>query len=223
MFEFLYQRGKIYGVRVSESNANNELSFHDAPALWCASQSLKQAIKWGSPGIPWKNQMRPLHKELGAMMSAVSHNDELARVVINGVPKEAFEREEALKQRFNEVDKLARKVDLVPAKGAPLLVHILSYLQSILLIKSASYISQSELNDEEIDFNKLSTHDILYRARFWLDRGDLTQALKYMNLLQGAPRVVARQWIHEAKILLETEQAANLLMAYAISCGLKYL
>lgn len=95
---------------------------------------------------------------------------------------------EALKERFTEVEKLARRLDLVPAEGAPLLVYLLSYIQSLLLIKSASRIPQYELNNERVDFSTLSTNDILYRAKFWLDRGDLVQALKYMNLLKGASR-----------------------------------
>lgn len=56
-----------------------------------------------------------------------------------------------------------------------------------------------------------------------MDRGDIEQTLKYMNLLKGAPRSVARQWMNEARILLETQQAANTLMAYAASSGLVHL
>lgn len=58
---------------------------------------------------------------------------------------------------------------------------------------------------------------------YWLDRGDFEQTLKYMNLLKGAPRSVARQWMNETRILLETQQAANTLMAHAASSGLTYL
>lgn len=38
-----------------------------------------------------------------------------------------------------------------------------------------------------------------------------------MNLLQGAPRKVASDWVNEARVLLETQQAANTLMAHAAS------
>lgn len=44
-----------------------------------------------------------------------------------------------------------------------------------------------------------------------------------MNLLQGAPRAIARQWMEEARIMLETQQAANTLMAHATASGLVHL
>lgn len=93
-------------------------------------------------------------------------------VVLNGIPKEARERgvypEDALRERFLKVEQVARTVALVPEDGAALPIHILSYLQSLLLIKAASPIPQSELNDEKIDFTKLNTNDILQRARLYL-------------------------------------------------------
>lgn len=64
---------------------------------------------------------------------------------------------------------------------------------------------------------------IILPCRYWLDRGNFLQTLKYMNLLKGASRSVARQWMNEARILLETQQAANTLMAHAASSGLMYL
>lgn len=48
-------------------------------------------------------------------------------------------------------------------------------------------------------------------------------AMKYMNLLQGAPRKIASDWLKEARLLLETQQAANTLMAHAAASGLLYL
>lgn len=59
--------------------------------------------------------------------------------------------------------------------------------------------------------------------RYWMDRGDFAQTLKYMNLLEGAPKAIARQWTRETRILLETQQAANTLMAHAASSGLLHL
>lgn len=48
-------------------------------------------------------------------------------------------------------------------------------------------------------------------------------ALKYMNLLRGAPRKIASDWLKETRLLLETQQAANTLMAHAAASGLLYL
>lgn len=59
--------------------------------------------------------------------------------------------------------------------------------------------------------------------RYHVDRGDFLQALKYLNLLQGAPREVANDWMKETRLMLETQQAANTLMAHAAASGLMYL
>lgn len=59
--------------------------------------------------------------------------------------------------------------------------------------------------------------------RYWMDRGNFPQALRYMNLLQGAPRKVAKQWMDEVKLLLETEQAVNLLIGHASANSHRYL
>lgn len=41
-----------------------------------------------------------------------------------------------------------------------------------------------------------------------------------MNLLKGASRSVACEWMKETRILLETQQAAETLMAHAVAGGL---
>lgn len=96
-------------------------------------------------------------------------NDELVKVVINGIPTMAKERgvypEDALRERFLKVERACRHLALVPEGGARLPLHFLSYIQSILLLNAASPIPQAELDDEKTDFSKLSTNDILQRAR----------------------------------------------------------
>lgn len=47
-------------------------------------------------------------------------------------------------------------------------------------------------------------------------------ALRYMNLLKGAPRQVACEWMNETRIFLETQQAADTLMAYAAATGQQF-
>ncbi|CAH1121749.1 unnamed protein product [Ceutorhynchus assimilis] len=217
-------KGLDEGIKVRN---DADASSKQAQVLWATCQSLLRAVRAGYPGIPWKDQIRPLEPEIQAVLKAAAPNDELVSVVIDGIPTEAKERgvfpEDALRERFLKVENVARTVDLVSAEGSALPVHILSYLQSLILVKCPSPISRAELNDEKTNFGKLNTNEILQRARYWLDRGDFAQALKYMNLLKGAPRSVARQWMNETRILLETQQAANTLMAHAASSGLMYL
>ncbi|CAH0556122.1 unnamed protein product [Brassicogethes aeneus] len=220
--------GRLRGLdHAIKAKADNDAMAKRAQVLWSAAQALLRSLRSTCAGQPWKDQLRPLNPEIKAIQKAAADNDELVCSVVAAIPKEATERgvypEEAIRERFLKVEEVARKMALVPEEGASLPIHILSYLQSVLLVKAASPIPQSELEDCEVDFSKLDTNDILQRARYWLDRGDLEQTLKYMNLLKGAPRSVARQWMNETRILLETQQAANTLMAYAASSGLMYL
>jgi len=50
--------------------------------------------------------------------------------------------------------------------------------------------------------------------RYCIDRDDILQALRYLNLLTGCSRVVAKEWMKEAIVFLETKQAIDLLMSY---------
>ena len=160
-------------------------------------------------------------------MAVAAQDDELVGAVLSGLPEKAKERgvypEDALRERFIKVDKVARRLALIPADGARLPMYVLSYIQAALVANPENPISKDELENKPFDFSKLDTYDILNRARYWLDRGDLVQALKYMNLLQGASRKAAIDWLNEARLLLETQQAANTLMAHASASGISFL
>ncbi|XP_063993152.1 MICOS complex subunit Mic60 isoform X2 [Diachasmimorpha longicaudata] len=199
----------------------------DAQMLWAACQALGRAMKVAPPGAPADKPVRPLEAEINAVSKVAPKDDALVKATLEGIPEEAVKRgvfpEDALRERFLKVEHMARRLALVPAEGASLPIYLLSYLQSLLLVKAISPISKSELSDEPIDVSKLDTYDVLDRARYWLDRGDFKMTLRYMNLLKGASRSVARDWMNETRILLETQQAAETLMAYAGAIGLVFL
>lgn len=144
---------------------------------------------------------------------------------MKSLPKEASTRgifpEDALRERFLKVEKIARRLALVPENGARLPTYILSYLQSMFIASQSEPITKDELLDKEIDFSKLDTYDILNRARYWLDHGDLMKSLQYMNLLTGAPRKIASDWMTETRLHLETQQAVSALLAHAAASGIK--
>lgn len=54
------------------------------------------------------------------------------------------------------------------------------------------------------------------KNRYWVDRGEYLQAVRYMNLLKGAARTISQDWLNEMRIFLEMQQAANTLLLYAI-------
>ncbi|KAL5284237.1 IMMT family protein [Megaselia abdita] len=220
--------GKLKGMEAAlKARAESEKCAHQAQGLWAACQALWATVKMGEPGVHWKNKLRPLKNEIKAVKSAAATEDELVKVVLENLPKEAQERgvfpEDALRERFINVEKVARKLALVPEGGASLPIYFLSYLQSALILRADEPVSKEELQNSKFDFSKLDTYDILNRARYYMDRGDLLQTVKYMNLLQGAPRKIASDWLKEARLLLETQQAANTLMVHAAASGLLYL
>lgn len=49
---------------------------HQAQVLWSACQALYRSIKAGCPGVPWKDQIRPLEPEVTAVTKAAGrlHN-----------------------------------------------------------------------------------------------------------------------------------------------------
>ncbi|XP_011340247.1 MICOS complex subunit Mic60 isoform X1 [Ooceraea biroi] len=199
----------------------------NAQILWSACQALSRAVKVAPPGTPKDEIIRPLEPEIQAVCKAAPKEEPLVHAALQSIPEEAVKRgvfpENTLRERFLKVESVARRLAMVPAEGAALPIYLLSYLQSFLIIKTANPIPRSELEDEPIDVNSLNTYDILQRARYWLDRGDFKMTLKYMNLLKGAPRSVASDWMNETRILLETQQAIDLLLAYAGATGLAYL
>lgn len=52
-----------------EKNEADETS-KQAQVLWSSCQALLRAIRAGCPGIPWKDQIRPLEPELTAVEKA---------------------------------------------------------------------------------------------------------------------------------------------------------
>ncbi|XP_055632999.1 MICOS complex subunit Mic60 isoform X2 [Toxorhynchites rutilus septentrionalis] len=209
-----------------KGRADAEKSAHQAQALWGSCQSLWSSIRSGQPGKSWREQLRPLNDEISAVGRA-AEGDELVSVVLKGLPETAKTRgvypEDALRERFIKVEEISRRLALIPAAGARLPMYFLSYLQAALIARPDVSISKDELEDKPFDVSKLDTYDILNRARYWLDRGDLVKTVQYMNLLQGASRKAASDWLYEARLLLETQQAASTLMAHAASSGIRFL
>lgn len=59
--------------------------------------------------------------------------------------------------------------------------------------------------------------------RFWIERGNLAAAIRYVSSLEGASRAAAASWHDAAKSHLETKQAAEAILAHAASMGLQYI
>lgn len=91
------------------------------------------------------------------------------KIVLDGLPETAKTRgvypENAIRERFLKVEKLARQLALVTDESDGLPTYALSYLQAALIIQPKELISQAELNNEPVDISQLNTFDILNRTR----------------------------------------------------------
>nr|XP_050853950.1 MICOS complex subunit Mic60 isoform X2 [Vespula vulgaris] len=216
--------GRLRGLEAAlKARIEEEKGASNAQLLWSACMALARAVK--VPSSSSESTIRPLEPEIKAIASVASKEDPLVTAAIDGIPVEAAKRgvypEDILRKKFLDIEKQARRLALVPEEGAALPIHLLSYLQSVLIVNTD--IPKSEIEDSPIDVNALNTYDILQRARYWLDRGNFKMTLRYMNLLKGAPRSIAREWMNETRILLETQQAIDTLMAYAGVTGLMFI
>lgn len=105
-----------------------------------------------------------------AYLNLLADGDELVTTVLQNLPKEAQERgvfpEDALRERFLTVERIARRLALVPENGGSLPIYFLSFLQSLFIIRPDNPVSKDELENKPFDYNKLDTYDILNRARY---------------------------------------------------------
>uniref|UniRef100_A0A0P5XHL2 MICOS complex subunit MIC60 n=1 Tax=Daphnia magna TaxID=35525 RepID=A0A0P5XHL2_9CRUS len=184
--------------------------------LWIAAQSMMDSLRSNATvHLPWNEQRRPLN--LNGLNQALNNNDEFARAVLESIPQSAVSQgilpQGALKERFQNVERVCRRVALIDENGGSVLRYALSYLQSMMVVKVDARPPPKQ--DEEINLAELNTFDILARARYHLEKDDLEQALRYMNLLKGEPQNVATDWLQELRIHLETVQAVNAIISYA--------
>ncbi|XP_046972875.1 MICOS complex subunit Mic60-like [Vanessa cardui] len=189
--------------------------------LWIAGSSLLAATKKGEPYVN-------VNKELNAIEKAAGAEDQLVTTVLKAVPESIRETglvpESVLKAKYHQMEKLALKVALVEQDGAPLPVYFMSWLQSTLLFMKISGIPQEEVDKmPEEPFSDLDTFDLLQRARFWMERGNLAAAIRYVNSLEGASRAAAASWYDAARAHLETRQAAEAVIAHAAAIGVQYI
>nr|KAG5693707.1 hypothetical protein BaRGS_008349 [Batillaria attramentaria] len=203
-----------------EARAESEKIARVAQDLWLACIALNGVIRHGNEeGQEWEDRLKPMQKEVEAISDAGGKHP-FVETLIQTIPESALVRgvwtEDSLRERFPKVFRVCRRVAMIDETGGTLFKFFLSYLQSFFVFDAVYAKSESY----EIDLEKLDTFTALGHAEYWLERGDLEMAVRFMNQLKGEPRRVASDWIREAKLLLETRQAAYALTAFASASGL---
>ena len=181
-----------------------------------ACDSLHTALQSASAS-PDPTERYSLTHEVGTLREAAK-DDPFIVAMLDSLPASAtagggIQCEGGLKERFVKVKRMCRRVALVPETGRGLGTYALSYLQSV-LIMSWRFVGRVGSEREDHDPHKMDTFEILECADALLRQGDLEQAVRYMNLLRGEPRRVARDWLCDARHYLETTQAVLLISEY---------
>jgi len=197
--------------------AERQRSGQLARELWAACRTLLSVIKAGqSSPRATKDQLTPVDAELRAIRDAGSEYP-IVHIALSTVSAKAFERgvftPDALRRRFDRVRRGARRVAMIDETGGTITRYVLSYLQSLFVLRSL-------VAGDADDVSELSVFALLDNAANCLKFGDIEQAVRYVNQLRGEPRRVAAEWLDEARILLETRQAAELIQAFASANGL---
>ncbi|XP_044151097.1 MICOS complex subunit MIC60 isoform X2 [Bufo gargarizans] len=197
-----------------EGHAVAEEEARKAHHLWLSIEALKFTLRSASGEHPTE----PLEGAVQGIRASCS-NDEFTGALTAALPQESLHRgvysEEALRSRFHTVRNLARRVALIDETRNSLYQYFLSYIQSILVFEPKHLRPPSELSTEDLDTFKLLSY-----ASYCIEHGDLELAAKFVNQLRGESRRVARDWLTEARLTLETKQVIDILSAYASAVGL---
>ncbi|XP_059506158.1 MICOS complex subunit MIC60 isoform X2 [Stegostoma tigrinum] len=206
---------RLKGIeQAMESHAIAEEEARKAHQLWLSIEALQYTLKTASGD----SLTEPLQKALEAVTNSCE-DDKFTQTLVRALPQECLSRgvynEETLRHRFYKVRKMARRVAMIDETRNSLYQYFLSYLQSFLIMEPQVIKPPEELNPDDLD-----TFRLLSYASFCIEHGDLELAAKFVSQLRGEPRRVARDWLTEARVTLETKQVVEILSAYANAVGL---
>lgn len=124
----------------------------------------------------------------------------IAAIDQTGTPRDGVESEPTLAEWFtNRLAPRLRSVALLPDQGAGVLSYLTSMALSPLLFSRKGLVPGSDV---------AST---VARAEWYLDHKDLDSAARELNQLRGWAKVLASDWLEEARKRLEVDQALQLV------------
>ena len=193
-----------------------EKHFRQAQELWLAVQALHTILTVGTGR--GDGSLQPLGPQLSSVNN-VSADHPFVRVLIDAFPKQAVDHgvstQEVLSERFSKVYSICRRVALIDESGGTLFKFFLSYLQALLVLSTRPISCEAEVKP-----GQLSAFQLLDNAKYCVEKGDLQQAVRFMNQLSGESRTAAKDWITEARLFLEAKQATVALLAHASAQGI---
>lgn len=144
-------------------------------------------------------QPKPFLRELAALKE-VAEDDEVVRAAIASINPRAYQvgvsTPSQLVDRFRRVAEEVRKAALLP-EDAGVAGHAASWVLSKVLFRKQGLAQGDDVES------------VLTRTETFLEEGDVDSAAREMNQLRGWARRLAGDWLKEARLLLEVQQAVE--------------
>jgi len=143
----------------------------------------------------------PFVREMAAL-KLVANNDSVVDAAVASINPSAYQKgipsSAQLIDRFRRVANEVRKASLLP-ENAGVASHAASFMLSKVMFKKQGV---PEGNDVE---------SILTRTETLLEEGDLDNAAREMNDLKGWAGVLSKDWLNDARKVLEVKQALDVI------------
>ncbi|KAE8447047.1 hypothetical protein EG329_011182 [Mollisiaceae sp. DMI_Dod_QoI] len=169
------------------------------------TQHLHVAVEAVRANLEKSEVPRPFVRELAALKEIAS-DDPVVNAAIASINPVAYQRgvpsSAQLIDRFRRVATEVRKASLLPEE-AGIASHASSYLLSKLLFKKKGLATGDDVES------------ILTRTETFLEEGDLDNAAREMNGLQGWAKTLSRDWLGEVRKVLEVQQALDVIATEA--------
>ena len=175
------------------------------------TQHMQVAVEAVRSSLETADRPRPFLRELAALKEVAS-NDPVINAAIASINPTAYQRgvptAAQLIDRFRRVAAEVRKASLVP-EDAGVASHAASFLLSKFMFKKKGMTVGDDVES------------ILTRTETLLEEGNLDEAAREMNTLDGWAKTLSWDWLSECRRVLEVRQAMDVISTQARLEGLK--
>ena len=176
------------------------------------TQHLQVAVEAVRSSLETADRPRPFIKELAALKEVASE-DSVVNAAIASINPTAYQRgvptTAQLIDRFRRVADQVRKASLLPAEDAGVASHAASYVLSKFLFRKQGMTVGHDVES------------VLTRTETLLEEGNLDEAAREMNTLEGWAKTLSWDWLSECRRVLEVRQAMDVIATQARLEGLK--
>ena len=175
------------------------------------TQHLQVAVEAVRSTLETADRPRPFLKELAALKE-IATNDSVVNAAISSINPTAYQRgvptTAQLIDRFRRVAGEVRKASLLP-EDAGVASHAASFVLSKFLFKKQGMTVGDDVES------------VLTRTETLLEEGNLDEAAREMNTLDGWAKRLSWDWLTECRRVLEVRQAMDVIATEARLEGLK--